>query len=108
MEWSMRWQHARMPTLHIEHAVPDFDTWKKTFDSYATARERGGVRSYRVLRPVEEPNFAIIDLEFDDGANARAFLAMLQELWKRVDGTIVTRPHGRILDTVEAQAIRSS
>lgn len=94
-----------MPTVHIEHAVPDFDLWKKTFDSFASARERGGVRSYRVMRPVDDPGFAVIDLEFDNEANARAFLAMLEALWKRVDGSIVNRPHGRVLATVEARDI---
>jgi hypothetical protein len=90
-----------MPTLHIEHAVPDFARWKQTFDSYANARARGGVRSYRVLRPVDEPDFAVIDLEFEAEADARAFLEMLQALWRRVDGTVVTQPRGRILATVE-------
>jgi len=90
-----------MATLRIEHAVPDFAAWKRTFDAYAGHRDRGGVRAHRVMRPVDDPGFSMIDLEFDDVAAAQAFLGMLQELWRRVDGTIVVAPRARIVETVE-------
>src|SRR5687768_2051616 len=83
-----------MTTLHIEHVVPDFDAWKRTFDSYATKRAEGGVRSYRVLRPIDDQSYSIVDLEFDDVASAQAFLAMLEQLWARRDGTIIKQPRG--------------
>ncbi len=90
-----------MPTLHIEHAVADYDAWKRTFDAYAEHRARGGVRSYRVMRPVDDPKYAVIDLEFADTAAAQAFLAMLRTLWQRVDGTLIHGPRAHILDTVD-------
>ena len=29
-------------TLHIEHAISDYPTWKAAFDRFADARTRGG------------------------------------------------------------------
>ena len=54
-----------MPTLRIEHSVPDFAMWKRAFDSDPADRKGSGVRSYEVFRSVENPNFVMIDLEFD-------------------------------------------
>ena len=34
--------------LYIEHAVRDFDAWKRAFDSDPVGREQNGVRRYRV------------------------------------------------------------
>jgi hypothetical protein len=30
---------ARMPILRIEHPVPDFDTWKRVFESVETRED---------------------------------------------------------------------
>ena len=46
-----------MTILHIEHPIRDFDTWKKAFESDPAGREKGGVRSYQVFRPVDDPNY---------------------------------------------------
>ncbi len=53
-----------MPTLQIEHPVPNFDGWKKVFDSDPVGRPQAGVISYRICRKVDDPNYVIIDLEF--------------------------------------------
>jgi hypothetical protein len=37
-----------MPTLHIEHAITDVETWLSAFDGFAEARRRAGVRASRV------------------------------------------------------------
>ena len=63
-----------MAILRIEHPVPDFDAWKAAFDSDPVGRQRGGVRRYRVLRPVDDPNFVLVDLEFDSSSEAESFL----------------------------------
>jgi hypothetical protein len=39
-----------------------------------------GVRNYRILRPVDNPNFVIIDLDFDNAQNAEALLAAMREV----------------------------
>jgi hypothetical protein len=63
-----------MATLHIEHRITDFDTWASAFNRFADARRDGGVRGYRVLRPVDEPAYVVIDLDFDSTGQANAFL----------------------------------
>jgi hypothetical protein len=67
-----------MTTLHIEHAVTDFDTWNAAFSRFAEARQRAGVRQQRVQRPVGDPNYVVIDLDFDSTDDAAAFLSFLQ------------------------------
>ena len=59
-----------MFVLHIEHAVPDFTAWKQAFDSDPVGRKQLGVRRYQVTRPVDNANYAIIDLEFDTQSQA--------------------------------------
>ena len=41
-----------MPTLRIEHSVPDFAMWKLAFDSDPADRKGSGVRRYEVFRSV--------------------------------------------------------
>jgi len=36
-----------MTILHVEHAISDFETWKRAFDSDPVQREQSGVRRYR-------------------------------------------------------------
>lgn len=54
-----------MYMLRIEHPVPNYEGWKQAFDSAPVGREKSGVRRYQILRPVDDPNFVMIDLEFD-------------------------------------------
>ena len=51
-----------MYILRIEHPVSDFDGWKKAFDSDPIGREKSGVRRYRVLRPIDDAKYVMIDL----------------------------------------------
>ena len=88
-----------MHILRIEHAISDFDAWKHMFDSDPVGREEGGVRAYRVLRAADDPNYALIDLDFDDQGAAEQFLAKLRELWGRVD--VMRDPTARIVEVVE-------
>jgi hypothetical protein len=74
-----------MYTLKIEHAIRDYDTWKAAFDRDPAGRERNGVRSYRVSRPVNDPHYIVIDLDFDRPDQAQAFLVGLQQVWARAD-----------------------
>lgn len=90
-----------MTILQIEHAIPSFDAWKKAFDSDPVGRKQGGVRRYRVFRPTDNPNYVIVDLEFDSSAEAEAFRAALRELWSRVEGRMAESPLARIIEAVE-------
>jgi hypothetical protein len=92
-----------MYVLRIEHPVPDFDGWKKAFDSDPVGREKSGVRRYRVLRPIDDRHYVMIDLEFDTAARAEALLAAMRVVWGRVQGQIMTSPQARIVEAVETR-----
>ncbi len=92
-----------MHVLRIEHPVPEFDAWKEAFDSDPVHRERAGVRSYRILRPIDDRKYVMIDLEFDGSSEAETFLAALRELWGRVEGRIMESPRARIVEAVESK-----
>jgi hypothetical protein len=95
-----------MPILRIEHAVPDFDSWKQAFDSDPADRKGSGVRRYRVLRSVEDPNYVMIDLEFDTLDEAEGLLATMRRVWSTGDGQRVMRnPQARIVEAVETKEL---
>jgi hypothetical protein len=91
-----------MHILRIEHPVPDFAAWKKAFDSDPLGRKKSGVLRYRVLRPVDDQRYVMVDLEFGTLAQAEATLERLRQVWGRVEGTIIEKPHGRIVEVAES------
>jgi hypothetical protein len=92
-----------MPILQIEHGVRDFDGWKQAFDNDPVGREQGGVRAYRVLRPVDDQAYVMVDLEFNSVSEAEAFRAALERLWARaVEEGLIESPRARIVETVES------
>lgn len=94
-----------MIVLQIEHPVPSFDAWKEAFDSDPIDRERSGVRRYRILRPIDDPNYTMVDLEFESLSEAEACLTALRDLWSRVEGTVMARPRARIVEAVESKEL---
>lgn len=91
-----------MPTLQIEHGVRDYESWKAAFDSDPMGREEGGVRSYRILRPADDPRFVIVDLEFATIEEAEAFRKKLRQMWDDIDARLgLESPRARIVDVVE-------
>lgn len=93
-----------MVTLHVQHAVPDYDGWKRAFDSDPMARKGSGVRRYHVHRSVADPNFVMIDLEFDDALAAERMLERLRGLWSGPGGSVMRNPQAWIVETVETRA----
>ena len=91
-----------MLVLQIEHLVPDFNGWKKTFDSDPLNRKQSGVRSYRIFRTVGNPNNIIIELEFDNLQEAEKMNESLKQLWPRVEGKVIMSPTSRIIETIES------
>lgn len=92
-----------MYMLRIEHPISDFDGWKKAFDSDPVGREKSGVRRYRILRPLDDANYVMIDLEFDTMNQAEALLAAMRVVWSRVQGKIMMNPQARIVEAVETK-----
>ena len=94
-----------MTILHIEHPIRNFDTWKKAFESDPVGRERSGVRRYRILRPIDDPNYVMIDLDFDSSRAAEAFLAAMREVWRSplAAPALIGSPQTRIVEVVESK-----
>jgi ribosomal protein L35AE/L33A len=90
-----------MTVLHIEHPVPDYEAWKMAFDADPVGREKSGVRRYQILRAMDDPNYVMIDLEFDTADEAEALLASMRVIWDQVQGTLISGPRARIVETVE-------
>ncbi|MCX6149772.1 MAG: hypothetical protein NTX22_04535 [Ignavibacteriales bacterium] len=90
-----------MIILRIEHNVPNFNGWKKAFDSDPINRKQSGVRLYRIYQPKDDPNYVIVDLEFDNLKNAESTLSALRGLWIQVEGKVMFNPQTRILNLVE-------
>lgn len=92
-----------MPTLHIEHSIVNYDVWRTAFGRFAELRTRSGVRHERVLRPVDDPEYVVIDLDFDTVAEATRFLEFLRErVWSSTENApaLVGAVHTRILEPV--------
>jgi len=94
-----------MIILQIEHKVQNFDGWKKVFESDPINRKKSGVRSYSILRPVDDQNYVIINLEFDDLKEAENTLTALRSLWGQLEGTVIMDPQTRLLNLVETKEI---
>jgi hypothetical protein len=84
--------------LRIEHPVPDYERWRAAFENDPLDRRKAGVRRYRILRAVDEPNHVLVDLEFDTRPEAEALLTALRTLWGRVEGQVMTAPKARIVE----------
>jgi hypothetical protein len=96
---------ADMTRLHIEHPTSDFDGWKRAFDSDPAGRKRSGVRRYQISRAVDDPNYVMIDLEFDTREQAEGLLRGMQGVWGRPDHTISQNQQARIVETVESKEL---
>jgi hypothetical protein len=92
-----------MYKLCIEHPVPSYENWKRAFDSDPVRREKMRVRRYQILRPVDNPNYVMIQLEFDTASDADALLNAMRAVWSRVEGTIMMDPKAQIVEIVETK-----
>lgn len=92
-----------MRTLHIEHAISDFATWSEAFDRFADARDGAGVRDARIHRPIDDPNYVVVDLDFDTDDQAAAFQRILETtVWSNPANSpaLVGTPRARIFEPV--------
>jgi len=94
-----------MPILRIQHSVPDFEGWKRAFDSDPMDRKGSGVRRYHVHRSVADPTLVMIDLEFDTVAEAERLLEKLRHLWAGPGGAVMRNPEAWIVDTIESRSV---
>jgi hypothetical protein len=94
-----------MPILRIQHSVPNFEGWKRAFDSDPVDRKASGVRRYHVYRSIADPDFVMIDLEFDTAAEAERLLEKLRHLWAGAGGAVMRNPAAWIVETVESRSV---
>jgi hypothetical protein len=94
-----------MINLQIEHEVPNYEGWKKAFDSDPINRSKSGVRRYKIFQRTDNPNFIVVDLEFDNLKEAEETHTALQSLWKNVDGKIIIKPQIKMLELIESREI---
>jgi hypothetical protein len=94
-----------MPTLQIEHEVPNYDGWKKAFDSDPIDRKGSGVKSYRIYRLKDKSRFVSLELDFATMDELELALRALQTLWNKVQGSVILAPSTKILELVEAKDI---
>jgi hypothetical protein len=96
-----------VPTVRIEHGIHDYDAWKAAFDRDPADRRRSGVRSYRVLRPLDDPNYILIDLDFDTQDEAERFIGVMRRVWQSPQAAPALRgaPSARIAETVESATV---
>lgn len=61
------------------------------------------MRCHRILRPTDDPNYVMVDLEFDSPGEAEAMHDALRELWSRVEGTVMMNPRARVVEVTESE-----
>lgn len=72
-----------MYTLQIEHSITDFPTWKSAFDRDPVGRAASGVLAHRIGRPVGDPHYVVVELDFADLDEAERLLSNLREnVWR--------------------------
>jgi hypothetical protein len=97
-----------MPTLHIEHAITDFQTWQAAFGRFSDARRNAGARDERVHQPVGDPNYVVVDLDFDTIDAANAFLQFLETVvWSSPANApaLAGSPRAMILEPAKASCL---
>jgi hypothetical protein len=94
-----------MTVVRIEHNVPSFEKWKHAFDSDPADRKGSGVRRYQVLHKQGDPNYVMVDLDFDSIAAAEAFLRKMEGIWGGPGKAVMQNPRGCIANVVETKEL---
>lgn len=95
-----------MATLRVGLEVRDYDMWRTAFGQDAGGRQRAGARRYRIFRPVDDPKFVMIDIDFDTVDQAERFLEVMRnDVWSSPEKAPakVGTPQTRIVDMVESK-----
>ena len=91
-----------MIVLQLEHNVSSYDGWKKAFDSDPIGRKKSGVKRYQLYQSVDDPKYVVIDLYFDNLEDGARALKSIQEMWSKVQGTVMVNPKARMLTLNES------
>jgi hypothetical protein len=91
-----------LATLHIEHPITDFQTWKAAFDRFGGKRAEAGVTAHRIHQPVDDPAYVLVQLDFSTVEQAQAFRQFLEtRVWTNPANSpgLAGNPRARILVT---------
>lgn len=94
-----------MATLHIEHAITDFPTWKAAFDRFGAKRVEAGVTAHRI-HVLDDPAYLVLQLDFPTVAQALAFKDFLEtRVWSTPANSpgLAATPRARVLIAAPAQ-----
>jgi len=96
-----------MVTVRIEHPITSFERWKAAFDRDPVDRRASGVQQYQIFRPVDDPEFVMIDLDFATPAEATTFVAAMRRVWASPQAApaLGGAPRATIAETVENVAL---
>ncbi|HTE32519.1 MAG TPA: hypothetical protein VK666_19195 [Chryseolinea sp.] len=94
-----------MITLRIEHKISNYEGWKKAFDSDPINRKKAGVKQYRIYRPTDDPDFVIIELDFENLEGAEGTRKALQTMWTQVEGSLIFGPQIRVMEIVASKEL---
>ncbi|MET0864543.1 MAG: hypothetical protein ABWZ98_09445 [Nakamurella sp.] len=96
-----------MVTVRIEHPIQSFEGWKAAFDRDPVDRRGSGVRRYHIFRPVDDPAFVMIDLEFDSRTQASTFIGAMRRVWASPQAApgLGGQPRAVITESVEDVAL---
>ena len=89
-----------MATLHIEHKINDFATWKAAFDRFAGQRREAGVTAFRIHQPYDDVAYVVLQLDFPSARQAQAFLEFLESrVWSTPANSpgLAGNPQARVL-----------
>ena len=90
-----------MATLHIEHGITDFPTWKAAFDRFAAKRDEAGVTAQRIHLLHGDSAYVVLQLDFPTVAGAAAFKDFLEtRVWSTPEnspGLADATPRARVL-----------
>ena len=89
-----------MATLHIEHGITDFETWKAAFDRFAEKRQQAGVIAHRIQQPHDNAAYVVLQLDFQTVEQAQAFQQFLESrVWSTIANSpgLAGNPRARVL-----------
>ena len=90
-----------MHTLRIQHEVLNYQDWKKAFDGDPMNRKQAGVKRYRIYRSLNNEKLVTIEIDFDNMTQLDSTLLGLQNMWNKIQGTIIITPTTSIFEMVE-------
>ena len=93
-----------MATLHIEHAITDFATWRAAFDRFAERRSAAGVIAHRITQPVDDDHYVVVQLDFPSTGQAEVFRGFLEtQVWSTPANSpgLAGSPRAVVLEAVD-------